>query len=146
MRPTFFLGSVATLVALAVAGCGGGGYDSPAAPTPPSGQPSPSPTPPASTGTTISIVGDRGALSFAPNPVSVDGTRMVSWRNNDSVVHRIVLNDGSMDTGNIAPGAASPAAPLPGDGANYHCALHPGMIGAINASGGAPPPCTGIYC
>ena len=33
------------------------------------------------------------------------------------------------------------------DGANYHCPLHAGMVGAVNASGGAPPPeCQGVYC
>jgi plastocyanin len=138
MRPLLFLGCVSTAL-LAAAACGGGGYSSPSAPS----QPSP---PPTSGATTIAIVGDRGAQSFTPNPVTVDQTRMVSWRNNDSVVHRIVLNDGSLDTGNIAPGSASAAVALAADGANYHCVLHPGMVGAINASSGTPPPCTGQYC
>ena len=34
-----------------------------------------------------------------------------------------------------------------GSGTNYHCSIHPGMIGAVSAaSGGAPPACTGAYC
>jgi plastocyanin len=70
---------------------------------------------------------------------------MISWRNNDSVTHRMVLNDGTFDTGDIAPGATSTARPLPTNGANYHCMIHPGMIGAIAGSNG-PPPCTGQYC
>jgi plastocyanin len=69
------------------------------------------------------------------------------WRNNDSVAHRIVFNDGSRDTGDIAPGATTAAITLPNDGVNYHCSIHPGMIGSVRPTGGgAPPPCTGVYC
>ena len=68
---------------------------------------------------------------------------MVVFRNNDSIVHRVVLNDGSVDTGDIAPGATSRAVAMPGGGTNYHCQLHPGMIGAVSGSSGGPPPCSG---
>ncbi len=68
------------------------------------------------------------------------------WRNNDTVVHRIVSNDGTFDTGDIAPGATTRAIQSPSAGTNYHCSIHPGMIGAVNATGGAPPPpCQGTY-
>jgi plastocyanin len=142
MPRTFLLRCVMSAALLAAASCGGGG--SPSSPSPPTGQPSPQPPP--SGATTIAIVGDRGSQSFNPNPGTVSQSRTVVWRNNDSIVHRIVLNDGSVDTGNIAPGASTATLTLPTDGTNYHCSLHPGMIGAINASGGAPPPCTGTYC
>ena len=103
-------------------------------------------TPPATTATTITIVGQNGAQAFSPNPASFGG-QMVVFRNNDSIVHRVVLNDGSVDTGDIAPGATSRAVTMPGGGTNYHCQLHPGMVGAVSASsGGGPPPCTGLYC
>ncbi len=126
---------------LMAAGCGGGGSS-----TPPASNPSAPTPPPASTTTTISIVGDRGSQSFSPNPAPATQTRSVAWQNNDGVVHRIMSNDGTIDTGNIAPGATSPAVTLGTDGTNYHCTIHPGMIGAVNSSGGTPPPCTGIYC
>jgi plastocyanin len=72
---------------------------------------------------------------------------MVVWRNNDSVTHRIVMNDGTVDTGDIAPGATSAPRQLSNDGVNYHCSIHPGMIGSVMASSGAPPPpCAGNYC
>ena len=35
---------------------------------------------------------------------------------------------------------------VPAAGANYHCSIHPGMVGAINGSSGTAPPCSGIYC
>jgi len=135
------VGALAGLVMLGA--CGGGGGSS----NPPPGGPAPTPTPTPTPGaSTVTIVGTRGASSFSPNPASVAQGRSVSWQNNDGVVHRIVSNDGSFDTGNLAPGQTSAALVLATDGANYHCSIHPDMIGAINAASGAPPPCTGIYC
>jgi plastocyanin len=112
-------------------GCGGG-----------SSTPS-SPAPPGTT--TITIVGERGSQSFSPNPASVAG-QMVVFRNTDSVVHRVRLNDLSIDTGDIAPGATSNPVRMPAAGTNYHCSQHPGMTGAVNSGSSPPPPCTGIYC
>lgn len=116
-------------------GCGGGS-STPSSPTPPG-------TPPGAT--TITIVGERGSQSFSPNPASVAGQTVV-FRNSDSVVHRVRLNDLSIDTGDIAPGATSSAVQMPPAGTNYHCSLHPTMIGAVNSGSSPPPPCTGDYC
>jgi len=138
MRLGVVLGGLGALVL--IASCGGGGYNAP-----PAG-PSPPPGGGGGASATISIVGDRAARSFDPNPASVVQGRSVAWRNGDSVVHRIVSNDGTLDTGNIAPGATSGALTLITDGMNYHCTIHPGMIGAVNGAGGTPPPCQGQYC
>jgi len=139
-----YLSARELLVVLGIvcAGCGGGsGSSSSSGGSSPT---SPSPTTPAAA--TININGQNGTQAFAPNPSSFGG-QMVVFKNNDSVVHRVVLNDGSVDTGNIAPGATSQAVMMPGGGTNYHCTIHPGMIGAVSASSGAPPPaCTGAYC
>jgi hypothetical protein len=35
---------------------------------------------------------------------------------------------------------------MPGGGTNYHCQIHPGMIGAVSGGSGGAPPCTGLYC
>lgn len=134
MRSSLLVGSMA--VGLAIWSCGGSGGSSrnPAAPTP------------APATTTIDIVGERGAQSFSPNPATVSQGTTFTWRNMDNQVHRIVLNDGSLDSGDIAPGASSRALLLDANGANYHCAIHPGMVGSIRASSGTPPPCEGQYC
>ena len=121
------------VVVLFAAGCGGG---SPSSPNPPSGS-----SPPV----TIAIVGERGAQSFTPNPAQAAG-QMVVFRNNDTVVHRVRLNDLSIDTGDIAPGATSAPVMMPAAGTNYHCFLHPTMVGAVGAANAGPPPCSGIYC
>ena len=123
--------------------CGGGGDGGPGPSPAPSPAPAPAPAPGGAAA--ISIVGENGARSFDPNPATAS-SQGVAWRNDDGVVHRIVANDGSFDTGNIAPGATSAFQRLATDGTNYHCSLHPTMIGAINSSGGTPPPCTGLYC
>ena len=138
-----YLSARELLVVLGIvcAGCGG----SSTSPTSPSAPSSPS-SPSSPAAATININGQNGTQAFAPNPSSFGG-QMVVFKNNDSVTHRVVLNDGSVDTGNIAPGATSQAVMMPGGGTNYHCSIHPGMIGAVSGSSGAPPPaCSGAYC
>ena len=95
---------------------------------------------------TITIVGQNGKQAFTPNPAAFGGQQVV-FKNSDTVTHRIVLNDGSVDTGNIAPGATSSPVTMPFAGTNYHCAIHLGMIGGVDgATSTEPPPCTGLYC
>jgi plastocyanin len=139
MPQTAFHVPIAFTLGCWVAACGGSG-SAPTSPSSPSGPAGPS------AAVTVSIVGERGAQSFAPNPAAASRGQTIAWRNTDGVVHRIVFNDESVDTGNIAPGAASAPIVLPTDGANYHCVLHPGMVGAIASSSGTPPPCEGPYC
>lgn len=126
-------------VTLIVAACGGGS----SMPTTPA-SPTPSPTN-SDEPVTISVIGERGRQSFSPNPATAAG-RLVIFRNNDIIVHHVVLNDLTHDTGDIAPGASSQAVRMPADGTNYHCTLHPTMIGSVGGGTTAPPPCTGIYC
>jgi plastocyanin len=103
---------------------------SPSAPSSPS-----SPSSPAAA--TININGQNGTQAFAPNPSSFGG-QMVVFKNNDSVTHRVVLNDGSVDTGNIAPGASTQAVMMPGGGTIYHCSIPSRHdVGAVSASSGA---------
>ena len=129
--------ALASLAGLVCLSCGGGGSGS-STPTAPSGGGN-------TAATTIAINGQNGTQAFTPNPASFGG-QMVAFKNNDSVTHRVVLNDGSVDTGDIAPGATSRALVMPTAGANYHCSLHPGMIGAVSGGSGPPPACTGSYC
>jgi plastocyanin len=125
-------------VVLVAAGCGGGGGSSTS--------PSPTTTTPSAASVTVSIVGDRGSQSFDPNPATPGAPLTVAWQNTDGVAHRIVANDSSFDTGNVGANSRSPAVTVPSGGVNYHCTIHPGMVGAINGSSGTPPPCSGPYC
>lgn len=101
-----------------------GGYSS--SPTAPGGDPN---TPPAGA-IVIDIKGQNGALSFSPNPATVAAGALVSWHNIDSVTHRVVLDDGRLDTGDVAAGRYSQAMALPGAGP-YHCTIHPSMVGSM---------------
>lgn len=128
-------------IALTTVACGGDGGS--ATPTSPSSSVGGA----TSSSTTIAITATTGSQSFNPNPAPMATPGTVVWMNRDGAVHRIVANDGSFDTGDIAPGATSRAVTPPAAGANYHCSIHPTMVGAIGAAQGQPPPpCTGDYC
>jgi plastocyanin len=85
---------------------------------------------------TINVVGINGAQSFSPNPATLPPGQMVVWHNVDSITHRVVLNDGSLDTGNLNAGASSQpmAINVPAAGDPYHCSIHPQMVGTLVAS------------
>jgi plastocyanin len=78
----------------------------------------------------INVVGINGVQSFSPNPGTVPADRTVVWHNVDTITHRVVFDDGEVDTGNIAPGAFSAPKTLVGPGP-YHCSIHPPMVGSI---------------
>lgn len=107
-------------------GCGGGG-SSPVSATPPSGGGG-------NGGSVISIVANAGNQSFSPNPASIPNGGSATFRNADSTTHHIVANDGSFDTGNLVPGASSAAMGVESGTIQYHCTIHPTMVGSINGS------------
>jgi plastocyanin len=55
---------------------------------------------------------------------------MVVWHNVDSITHRVIMDDRSIDTGNLDPGAFSSPMVLRATG-SYHCTIHPVMVGTI---------------
>ena len=113
---------LATLT-LGVTACGGGGDGS-------SSPSSPSNTPPPAGAITIDIVRENGNRSFSPNPATVPTGQTVVWHNIDTTTHRVVLNDGTLDTGNLAAGAFSQPMTLGGP-RPYHCSIHPDMVGTL---------------
>ena len=100
--------TLSLVVAVVSVSCGGGGGYGGGATTP-----TPTPTP-GGTGSgsvvTVTIRGVNGAQSFTPNPASCAAGQTVVFYNADVVTHRVVLDDQSVDTGPIAPGASSCAA------------------------------------
>jgi plastocyanin len=87
---------------------------------------------------TINVVGVNGAQSFSPNPATLPAGQMVVWHNIDSVTHRVVLDNGSLDTGNLAPGASSQQMSV--NVGPYHCSIHPSMVGTLVAGTATEPP------
>src|ERR1700738_4785092 len=117
-----------TVLALGLAtwACGGSGYSSGSTNSPAT------PTPATSNGVvTINVVAISGAQSFSPNPATLPAGQMVVWHNIDSITHRVVLNDGSLDTGDIAAGGSSQPMAINTAGGPYHCSIHPSMVGTI---------------
>ena len=97
----FALASVLTL-RLAMSASTSGGYSSGSASSPTA------PTPMTANGViTVDVVAINGAQSFSPNPATLPVGQMVAWYNVNNTTHRIVLNDRTVDTGNLAPGASS---------------------------------------
>lgn len=114
---------IAAAALCALAACGG--TSSPSAPTTPS-------TP--ANGTGVSIVNGASGLTntaFNPNPINVTVGGTVTWTNDDSTSHTSSADDGSWNSGNIAPKAQfSRTFPTAGT-FTYHCAIHPGMVGSV---------------
>ena len=116
-RSRVTLAVIAGLFALGDAACGS---SSPSAPT-------------AGADVTISMVGDRGNQSFAPNPTTMRVGQTVAWKNNDSTVHNALEDAGErFASGNVNPGASSEPKTMSAAGTfTYHCTIHPGMIGTL---------------
>lgn len=122
--------AIGIVLALTAWGCSGDGY-----PSGMMGMTAPS----SANMSVVTIVGQKGMSSFEPNPAPFAQGALVVWRNLDAATHRIVMNDGSFDSGTIAPGATSPVMRL-GSSGSYHCTIHPTMMfGSINGAAGEPP-------
>ena len=151
----FSLRLTTTVLAIgAMFGCGGGGYNAGSATTPttptatttpapstPTPTPAPTPAPAPAATFTISVVGSSGSNAFSPNPSTVTSGSAVVWKNNDSVTHHIVMDNGSADLGDLAPGASTRSVTVASG--SFHCTLHPTMVGSINGplpSSPAPAP------
>ncbi|HTH02202.1 MAG TPA: hypothetical protein VL882_18135 [Vicinamibacterales bacterium] len=132
----------AALLAVFCGGCGGGSgsYGGSSTPTTPSTGGG------TSNAITISISGNKGNQSFSPNPAMCATGQTVVWKNDDTIAHRIVIQDLGIDTGNIAPGASSQPVSLANVSKNYRCSLHPSMIGSLNQATNDPGSCGPYGC
>jgi len=94
-----------------------------------------SPTSPTPTTVNATITGG----GFTPNPINISVGSTVMWTNKDSVAHSVVADDGSFQSGSIAPnGQYSYAFPSAGT-FNYHDAANARMVGTVNVSGSSSP-------
>ncbi len=93
----------------------------------------------------VNIGAGLNTNAFNPNPVPATVGQTVAFKNNDSVAHRIVLDNGSVDLGDLAPGVTSRTFTVSAGNGNFHCTVHPTMVGAINGPLPAEPPCDPSY-
>ncbi len=69
---------------------------------------------------------------FVPTTIHASPGQVVTVYNNDQLLHRIVADDNSFDTGIIGPGASfTVTAGAAGTTTSYHCTLHSRMKGKI---------------
>jgi plastocyanin len=74
-----------------------------------------------------------GNASYVPDPVQTGSGQPVMFKNNDPLLtHHIVMDDNSADFGSLGPGQSS-SAKVVGSG-NFHCTIHPSMVGSINGA------------
>ncbi|PIS41007.1 MAG: hypothetical protein COT26_00280 [Candidatus Kerfeldbacteria bacterium CG08_land_8_20_14_0_20_43_14] len=74
---------------------------------------------------TVSIVN----MSFQPATLTISPNIEVTWTNNDSVTHTVTGD--TFDSGNIAPGSSFSQTFTQTGTFNYHCSIHPNMLGQI---------------
>jgi hypothetical protein len=73
-------------------------------------------------------------FAFQPNSLEVTTGSTVTWTNTGAATHTVTADDGSFDSGNLAPGATfSQTFDTAGTFA-YHCNIHPNMTGTIVVS------------
>jgi plastocyanin len=104
---------------------------------PPSTSPSPAP-PVASTSPapslSVSIPAGAATLedrAYTPDEIDVAAGATVTWTNTDSVAHTSTSNGSGWNSGNIAPGGQFSFAFQTTGTFQYHCAIHPGMVGTV---------------
>lgn len=130
---------VAAGILIAATACGSNYSSSTPAPSPsPSPAPSPSPSsvpPDGSTTVTAvtipigaSVLGNR---AFAPDDLNVTVGTTVTWMNTDSVAHTSTSNAAGWDSGIVNPGGQFSTTFSTAGTYQYHCAIHPGMVGTV---------------
>ena len=116
------IGIVLTIcVAASACGLASQPYSTPMAPTPPA----------PSHIVTVDIAEVNGPYSFYPSPATIQRDQVIVWRNGDTVTHHLVFDDGSIDTGPLAPGTLSQPIPIDVGNRRYHCTIHPTMVGTV---------------
>jgi plastocyanin len=85
----------------------------------------------------------KGTAAFSPNPLSVSlaSGGVVQWFNDDrgsgvygtaGVTHNIIADDGSFNSGNMAPGSSFQTTLSTTGEHGYHCSIHPTMRGTVS--------------
>lgn len=122
------VGIVVTMI-----GCSGQGYG----PTNPStDMTNPVPTTPTGGGpaSVVAIPSGAsvlGANAFGQSPVTVAAGTTVTWTNTDSVPHTSTSDGGTWNSGTIDPGRSFSVVLSQQGTFQYHCVIHPGMVGTI---------------
>ena len=117
--------SFTVLAVIALAACSGS--SSSAAATAAASQ---APAAPAGGATAVSIKD----FAFSPASDSVPTGSKVTWTNNDTTAHTVTFDDGSADSGNLAPGSTFDHTFATAGTFAYHCMIHSSMHGTVTVT------------
>lgn len=98
-----------------------------AAPTAATSQP---PAAPAAGSTSVAIKD----FAFNPATTTASAGSKVTWTNSDTTAHTVTFDDGSADSGNIAPGSTFEHTFATAGTFAYHCTIHSQMKGTVTVS------------
>lgn len=116
IKPALVFGSIICIAIIALYACSksGSGYGSGA-------------TGGANNGNSVSIKN----FAFSVATLNVTTGTKVTWTNNDNTTHTVTADDGSFDSGNIAPGETFSKTFTVAGTVNYHCSIHTGMKASV---------------
>jgi plastocyanin len=78
--------------------------------------------------------GDKVSIynsAFSIGTLNVAAGTTVTWTNNDGMTHTVTADDGSFDSGNIAPGGTFTFKFISAGTVGYHCKIHSGMKASV---------------
>lgn len=75
-----------------------------------------------------------GGFAFQPAQLQVKAGTTVTWTNTDLVAHTVTAQDGSFDSGRLERGQSFSHTFTRAGTVNYHCAIHPDMVGAVQVT------------
>jgi plastocyanin len=124
--------ALATVAVLALVGCSSASTTAPA----PASAAAPSaasaaPSAPAAGAAAVAMKD----IAFNPQTIQAKVGESITWTNQDSTAHTVTLDDKSVDSGNVAPGATYSHAFTQAGTFTYHCSIHAQMTGTITVSG-----------
>jgi plastocyanin len=128
LRPAAAL-ALAAAVAVLLGACGGGGSSSATSSAPAGG--ATTSAAPASPGAAMAAAVHIKDFAFAPTSQTVKAGDTVTWTNDDSTEHTVTADDGSFDSGRLAPGATFSHTFAAAGTVAYHCTIHPNMTAKV---------------
>ena len=70
-------------------------------------------------------------FAFEPSSVTIPAGATVTWTNTGSRPHTVTADDGSFDSGNLAPGESFTHTFTEAGSISYHCNYHPNMVATV---------------
>lgn len=82
----------------------------------------------------VTIVSDASTLgdkAYQPNPLQISLGSTITWTNDDFGIHTVTEDGGSFSSDPLRPDDAFIHNFIEVETYNYHCELHPTMVGSI---------------